>query len=73
MRSDHLTRHNKTHKDLLSLSDEEVKEELRRRHEIQIECEARRQKAREIALQEGFTIPEELTPNIEDIDLEGTR
>ena len=34
MRSDKLKRHRRIHKDLLSLPDEQVKEELRKRHAI---------------------------------------
>ena len=34
MRSDHLKRHKQTHKDLLSLTDDEIKNELQARQEI---------------------------------------
>ena len=44
VRSDTLKRHMKTHKDLLSLSEEELEEELRSRHERQISEEEQEQK-----------------------------
>ena len=72
MRSDTLKRHSKTHKDLLSLSHHEVKEELRTRHLIQIEREAKRQNIVEIVLQEGWSIPKELAEH-EEFDEEDVR
>ena len=49
MRSDILQRHIKKHKDLFSLPEEEVKEELRTRHATQLERDAKRQRIKEIA------------------------
>ena len=43
MRADTLQRHMKTHKDLLSISEEQVKEGLRNRHVTKLEREAKRQ------------------------------
>ena len=61
MRSDTLKRHRKIHKDLLALPDDEVQKELRARREMDVECETKRQKIVQMAQQEGFTVPEELT------------
>ena len=61
MRSDVLHRHSKTHKDLLSLPEEELKEELRVRHAVQLERETKRQRVEEIAHQEGLTVPKEIS------------
>ena len=52
MRSDILKRHTKTHKDILSLPEEEARQELRIRHEVQTQREEKRQKLEEIAQQE---------------------
>ena len=60
MRSDVLQRHTKTHTDLLSLPAEEVKEELRSRHAVQLEREAKEQQIKEIADEEGLPIPQEI-------------
>ena len=72
MRSDKLQRHMKTHNDLLSLSEEELKEELRARHTIQLEREAKRQRIEEIAAEEGLSLPKEVTAE-ETIDKETVR
>ena len=68
MRTDNLERHMKTHKDLLSLSDEEIEQELRSRHEIQVARETKRQKVTDIANNLGLSIPAEVqdTPIIEE-------
>ena len=63
MRSDNLQRHSNTHKDLLSLPEEEMKEELRTRHAIQLEREARavkRRRIEEFAAEEKLAIPLEV-------------
>ena len=63
MRSDNLTKHSKTHKDLLSLSEEEVKEELHVRHTLEVERTERttkRQRIQEIAEEEGLVTPKEV-------------
>ena len=63
MRSDVLQRHSDTHKDLLSLPEEEVKEELRVRHDDKVartERTAKRQRIQEIAEEEGLSIPKEV-------------
>ena len=56
MRSDHLKRHARTHKDILSMDDDEAREELRARHAVQLQREERRQKLKEIAQQENISI-----------------
>ena len=60
MRSDTLQRHMKTHKDLLELPEEELKEELRSRHEIQAAKEEKRQKVIETAQSLGVSVPDEV-------------
>ena len=60
MRSDKVKRHVKTHKDLLSLPAEEIKEELRSRHAIEKEREVKQQQITTIALEEGLPIPQEI-------------
>ena len=59
LRADTLQRHSKTHKDLLSLPDEEMKEELRSRHDVQVAQEVKRQKVVETAQSLGLSVPEE--------------
>lgn len=60
MRSDVLQRHSKTHKDLLSMPEEEVREELHVRHRVELELKAKRQRGEEIAHQEDLPIPREI-------------
>ena len=60
LRSDNLKRHLKTHADLLSLPIEEIKEELRSRHAIEQEREAKQQQIKALALEEGLSIPQEI-------------
>ena len=56
IRSNNMTRHQRTHKDLLALSEEEAREELRARHEVAVGREQKRQKIEEIAQQEGVPL-----------------
>ena len=72
MRSDVLRRHITTHKDLLSLPEEQVKEELRVRHAVQLERETKRQRVEEIAHQEGLTVPKEIS-DTQPLDKENLR
>ena len=72
MDSDKLKRHNLIHKDLLSLPEEEVKEELRARHAVQLEREAKRQQIEKIALEEGISLPKEIN-GTQPIDEENLR
>ena len=72
MDSDKLKRHSLIHKDLLSLPEEQVKEELRVRHAMQMEREAKRQRIEEIAAEEGLSLPKEVTAE-ETIDKETVR
>ena len=60
LRSDNLKRHLKTHADLLELSEDKLKEELRSRHAHQLEREAKQQQIKEIANAEGLPIPQEI-------------
>ena len=60
MRADKMKGHMKIHKDLLSLPEEEVKEELRTRHATQLERDAKRQRIKEIANAEGIPVPKEI-------------
>ena len=54
MRSDTLKRHIRIHKDILSMTDEEVRVELRERHAENLRREERRKKVLEIALEENI-------------------
>ena len=54
MRSDTLKRHIRIHKDILSMTDEEVRIELRERHAESLRREERRKKVLEIALEENI-------------------
>ena len=58
MRSDHLKRHAETHTDLLELSEEQLQDELRLRHEIQQAKEEKRQHVAETAQSLGLSIPD---------------
>ena len=69
MDSDKLKRHTRIHKSLLSLKEEDVKKELRKRHKIKLEREAKRKRVEEIATREGLFIPKE----IQSIDKESIR
>ena len=60
MRSNNLKRHKKTHKDLLSLPDNEIKDELKSRQEIKKRHEEKIQKVVEIARENDLPIPEEI-------------
>ena len=60
MLSDKLKRHSQTHKDILTMSEEEAREELKARHATQLQREEKRQKIEEIAHQEGIPIPKEI-------------
>ena len=60
MRSDTLKRHKKTHKDLLSLPDNEIKDELQSREEFKKKREEKIQKIEEIAKENNLTIPDEI-------------
>ena len=60
-RSDHLKRHKQTHRDLLALSDNEIKNELKARQEIKKKQEEKIRKIQEIARENNLAIPEEIT------------
>ena len=63
MRSDTLKRHTRSHKDILTMTEEEMKEELRVRHADEVqrtERAAKRQRIEEIAEEEGLMIPKEV-------------
>ena len=49
IRSDHVKRHMGTHKDIMAMTDEEAREELRTRHATELHREERRQEIKEIA------------------------
>merc|ERR1711895_378553 len=52
VRSDHMKRHARTHQDILTMSEDEAREELRRRNESFLEREEKIQKLEKIAQQE---------------------
>ena len=56
MRSDKVKRHAQSHKDILAMNNEEVRDELRARHAAELHREERRQEIEEIALQENIPI-----------------
>ena len=72
MRSDHLKRHKETHKDLLSLHDDEIKEELKTQQEIKKKQKEKLQRIKEIAQENELEIPEEYR-NRESVDNVRTR
>ena len=57
MRSNNLQRHKQVHKDILSLSDDEIKEELRARHEIKKKQEVKIRRIEEIARESDYHSP----------------
>ena len=60
MRSDHLKRHKKIHKDLLSIPDDKLKAELKRRQKIKKQQEEKIQKVVEIVKENDLALPEEI-------------
>ena len=56
MRSDHLKRHQLTHKDILSMNDDEIRQELRVRNANRVFREEQRQKVEEIAQKENIPL-----------------
>ena len=56
MASDKRKRHRKIHRDLLTMSEDEVREELRVRHRLELQREEQRQKIEEIAQEEDISI-----------------
>ena len=68
MLSDKLKRHAKTHKDLLSMTESEVRDELKARHAVNLEREEKRQKIEEIAHKEGLIVPKEISEASSEFD-----
>lgn len=60
MRSDNLKRHMKVHKDILNLPDDELKEELQIRHNLQVENDRKRKRVVATAQSLGVSIPDEV-------------
>ena len=60
MRSDHIKRHKKSHKDLLSPSDNEIKDKLQCREEFKKKREEKIQRIEEIAKENNLAIPDEI-------------
>ena len=56
VRSDHMKRHARTHQDILTMSEDEAREELRRRNNGFLEREEKFQKLEEITQQEEIDI-----------------
>ena len=67
IRSDTLNRHARTHKNILNMSEDEVREELRARHTAHTQREEQRQKVLEIARQENIPI-DEILCNEDDLE-----
>ena len=70
MRSDHLIRHKLTHKDLLSLPEDQIRVELEARQAIKEKQEAKVKKIKEIAQENNLSIPEEIRKRV---DVENVR
>ena len=73
MLSNNLKRHIKTHKDILAMTDEEVRDELRRRNALHIQQEERKQRVVEIAEQESIPVyhcDDQLKPTSYKMDIE---
>ena len=68
-RSDVVKRHYRTHKDFLTMSTEEAREELRARHTVAVQREEKRQVVEQIALEEG--IPLEFCANVDNVQTGG--
>ena len=60
MRSNNLKRHMTTHTDLLEMSEDQLKEELRSRYAAQLERTGKQRRIKEIADEEGLPIPQEI-------------
>ena len=60
MRSDNLKRHKQTHKDIFSLTDEEIKEELKARQEVNKKQQVKLQRIEDIAKENDLVVPEEV-------------
>ena len=79
MRSDHIKRHAQSHKDILVMTDEEARDELRARHVTAMRREDRRQEIEEIAQQENIPIDYVVSsstlasPDISTLDRESLR
>ena len=74
MRSDKVKAHSLTHKDLTSLTEEEIKKELKVRHAQRLERESQAEKLRlikKIALQEEVSIPPEVVTVEEGLSIAG--
>ena len=69
-RSDVVKRHYRTHKDFLTMSTEEAREELRARHTVAVQREEKRQVVEQIALEEG--IPLEFCANVDNVQTGGS-
>ena len=60
MRSDTLKRHTSTHIDILSMSEDEVRAELKARNAVRLKREEKRQKIEDIAHKEGIPLPKDI-------------
>ena len=70
IRSDTLKRHQRTHKDILTMNEDEVREELTARHAVSLAREEKRQKIEEMARKEGIPLSKDIIDNGDDGDLE---
>ncbi len=60
MLSNKLKRHARIHKDIMSMNEDEIREELKARHAIQLEREEKRQKIEDIAHKEGIPLSKDI-------------
>ena len=70
IRSDNLKRHQRIHKDILTMNEDEVREELTARHAVSLAREEKRQKIKEMARKEGIPLSKDIIDNGDDGDLE---
>ena len=71
IRSDNLKRHQRIHKDILTMNEDEVREELTARHAVSLAREEKGQKIKEMARKEGIPLSKDIIDNGDDGDLEG--
>ena len=68
IRSDNLKRHATIHKDILSMSEDEVREELKARYAVSLEREEKRQKIEDIAHKEGIPLSKDIIESSFNVD-----
>ena len=80
IRSDHVKRHSRTHKDFMSMSTVEAHDEVRARHQAALAREEKRQEVEQFAIKEGIPLEfcanddgvQSPSPLLSDTDLKGS-